>query len=205
MSVILERVKASSAATDPMPPIDLARVLRDYALEPLRRELRTAGARVLVIEDVRAAREVADAAAGFDAAWVQLEALDRLAPPLLARELVRVLRPGGRLVCVLAGGRPLSSLIVRALRGREEGTGEAQVRDDALEAPVPFSAWRHAFEPAIEWRRSRALGALVPPAAAWPSLPPLALGLLAGVEEVIAGWPLVRALGQWTVHEGVRR
>ncbi len=205
MSGILERVEAGSAATDPMPPIDLARVLRDYALEPLRRELRTAGARMLVIDDVRSAREVADTVAGFDAAWVQLEALDGLVLQLLARELARVLRPGGRLVCVLAGARPLSSLMARALRGRAEGTAAAPVGEDAPAARVSFSAWRHAFEPAIEWRRSRALGVLVPPAAAWRSVPPLALGLLAGIEDVIAGWPVVRALGQWTVHEGVRR
>ncbi len=163
---------------------DPARVLRDYDLEPLRRELCPAGGRALVVSGGMGAQPSA-AAGSCDAAWIELESLEGIDPAALASGVARALRPGGRLVCVVPG----------ALRVRQGGGARR----------VGFADWRRAFEPSIEWRRSRAFGLLVPPGAAWPQLHPLTLGLLALGEHVIRRWPMLRALGDWVVHEGVRR
>ncbi len=189
-----------------MPTHDLARVLREYTLEPLRQELRAAFARVLLIEDTAAIEELRGTGVSFDAAWVQLESPGALELERLAGGVVRVLRPGARLVCVVPGAWPLARLLARGLRARGEAPGVLREQIEGRKTSRPaFSAWRRAFEPEISWRRSRALGVLVPPAASWPRLHPLTLGLLATAEDVMGSWPLVRRLGDWTVHEGVRR
>lgn len=163
-------------------PTDLPRVLRESSLEPLRRELRAAGARVLVVEDACGLCRTRDGEP-WDALWIQLESLDGVDLGSLERGVARALRPGGRLVSVVPGARSRSAAAAQPAAG----------------------SWRRAFEPSIEWRRSRALGLLVPPGAGWSRVHPLALALLAAVEEVVAGWPLLRGLGERVVHEGVRR
>jgi SAM-dependent methyltransferase len=184
---------------------DLARVLREFSLESLRRELRTAGARVLVAEDGCGLCRPSEGEP-WDAVWLQLECLDGIEPASLARGTARALRPGGRLVTVVPGAWPLAGLLQRALRGRGEAPGALRSRLDAACARrLPFAAWRRAFEPAIAWRRSRAFGLLVPPAAVSSRLPPLSLAVLAAAEDVVGAWPLLRTLGEWIVHEGVRR
>jgi SAM-dependent methyltransferase len=188
-----------------MPSHDPARVLREYALEPLRRELYRMGARVLVVTDGVGVGELSSTAGLFDAAWVEIEGLEGIDLPVLASGIARALRPGGRLVCVLPGAWPLQGLLARGRRGCSEPPGALRARFGGARRRAAFSAWRRAFEPAIEWRRSRAFGVLVPPAAVWPRLHPLILGLLAMGEDVMRRWPLVRALGDWVVHEGVRR
>lgn len=189
-----------------MQPTDLARVLREYTLEPLRRELRRTDTRMLVIEDARAAAELAPSSTCFDAVWVQLDALEGVDLAALAGGVVRALRPGGRLVCVVPGAWPLGRLLGSALRARGEPPGILRARVAGRPArQVSFSSFRRAFEPSIRWRRSRALGVLVPPATVWGRLSPLTLGLLASAEDVVAGWPLARTLGDYAVHEGVRR
>jgi hypothetical protein len=67
------------------------------------------------------------------------------------------------------------------------------------------ASWRRALEPLVSWRRSRGLDILLPAAPEWPCRHPLSLALLAAAEHVVSGWPLVRGLGRWVVHEGVRR
>jgi SAM-dependent methyltransferase len=188
-----------------MPSHDPVRVLREYALEPLRRELCSSGARVLVVTHGDGVGQRSASAGPFDAVWVEIEALEGIDPAALASGIARALRPGGRLVCVLPGAWPLQRLLARGLRGRGEPPGALRARFGATPRRAGFSAWRRAFEPAIEWRRSRGFGVLVPPARVWPRLHPVALGLLAIGEDVMRQWPVVRTLGDWVVHEGVRR
>ncbi len=167
--------RGEEAGGTPMQTADPARILQQHALDRLRLGLSASAARVLVIEDDAGLRGLASASGPFDAAWLQLESALERDPEALARDLARLLRPGARIVCVLAGARP-------------------SVR-----------AWRHALAPFVAWRRSWALGVLVPSGAAWARLHPLALGLLAAAEQVLAGWPLLRALGERSVNEGLRR
>ncbi|HVO11563.1 MAG TPA: class I SAM-dependent methyltransferase [Vicinamibacteria bacterium] len=163
-------------------------------MEPLRRELRTAGARLLVVTGPRDALELAGSTVSFDAAWIELEAVAGIDLPSLGREVARVLRPGGRLVCVVPGAFPLRRLLARALRGRGE-------RPDG----ASFTAWRRSFGATVSWRRARGFGILVPEAESGQRLPPLSIGLLAAAEHVLCRWPLLRALGERALHEGVRR
>jgi SAM-dependent methyltransferase len=178
--------------------IDPSRVLREYALVPLRRQLRATGARVLVLTDARGAEELAATVTRFDAAWVELETLDGIDLPRLGRELSRLLRPGGQLVCVVPG-RSLRLLLCRALLG-DAGGPPADTPGRAS-----FSAWRRAFEPEVRWGRARAFELLVPRGCEWRRLHPLAIALLAAAEHVVCRWPLLRGLGERVLHEGVRR
>lgn len=194
MSDILEPAGGPSASPGSMPAPDLSRVLYEYALAPLRDALRVAGSRVLIIEGRAGVSELADSPTVVDAVWLQLETLVGLDYRPLADGVARVLRPGGVLVCVTPGDRPL---LRRACRSRHAVAPAA--------GTVTARRLRRELARAIAWRRSRALGVLVPPSACWPRIGPLALGLLAAGEEIVAGWPVARALGEWTVDEGVRR
>ncbi len=71
-------------------------------------------------------------------------------------------------------------------------------------APAGFRC-RRALEPVVSWRRARGIGILSPRSPEWPRRHPLSFALLAGLEQVVAGWPLVRGRGRWVLHEGVRR
>jgi SAM-dependent methyltransferase len=183
-------------------PTDPSRVLREYALEPLRREMRAAGTRVLVVRGARDAAELTGTSARFDAAWIELDSLLGIDVASLGREVGRVLRPGGRLVCVVPGARPLRRVLRRAFRGLEDSGGGSYGNGRPR---ATFSGWRRAFEPSVVWGRARSFGLLVPPAPEWASLHPLMLGLLAGLEHAVGRWPLARALGDHVLHEGVRR
>lgn len=183
---------------------DVARVLRDYGLEALRRSLGRAQGSVVAVSDGIDAGPLATRDGSCDGVWIGIESLEGVDLPALAGEVARALRRGGRLVCVVPGAWPLPRLLVRGLRGRGEPAGARRGVDGGAQR-VSFGAWRRAFEPAIRWRSARAFGALVPPAATWPHLHPLLLGLLAMGEHVMGRWPVVRTLGDWVVHEGVRR
>ncbi len=184
-------------------PSDPSRVLREYVLDPLRRELRVAGARVLLVAGAAETAEMTGTAVTFDAAWIELDSVAGVDLRALGREVTRVLKPGARLVCVVRGVRPLPGLVARALAGGGQGADTAvRTRE---EAGASLSQWRGAFGPAVRWTRARAFGVLVPTGSAWSRLPPLTLAVLASLEHVVCGWPLLRALGERVVHEGVRR
>ncbi len=61
--------------------------------------------------------------------------------------------------------------------------------------------------PDFVWRVSFALGVLVPAPEypRWPARHPGLVALLAGLESLVRGWPLLRGLGDLLVAEGMRR
>lgn len=177
---------------------DPARVLREYTLEPLRAELRSAGSRVLVVRAARAGAELRATSTRFDAAWVEIDTLAGIDAGRLAQDVVRVLRPGGRLVCVVPGAAPLWPSVRGAFR--READADALRRRRAA-----ARAWDGALAPFVEWRHRRGLGVFVPQGGDWPPRHPLAFALLAAVEHPAASRLPFRALGEWTVAEGVRR
>jgi len=96
----------------------------------------------------------------------------------LGRTLARALRPGAPVLLCFRGRRS------PGLREARERLG-------------PDFVWRDAF----------ALGVLVPGAsrAAWVDRHPQAFGILAALEGIVRGWPLLRARGDYLAIEGVRR
>ena len=65
---------------------------------------------------------------------------------------------------MLPGAWPLQRLLARGLRGRGEPPGALRARFGAAPRRAGSRRGGRAFEPAIEWRRSRGFGVLVPPA-----------------------------------------
>ena len=178
---------------------DPARVLREYTLEPLRAELRSAGSRVLVVRGARAGTELrAATSTRFDAAWVEIDTLAETDAVGLAQDVARVLRPGGRLVSVVPGATPLWPSVRGAFRREVDADGLRRRRAGAR-------AWDAALAPFVEWRRRLGLGVFVPQRGDWPRRHPLAFALLAAVEHAAASRLPFRALGEWAVAEGVRR
>lgn len=176
---------------------DPARVLREYALEPLRAELRSAGSRVLFVRGPRSGGELRATSTRFDAAWVELDTLVGVDAEALARDVARVLVPGARLVCVVPGGRPLLPGVRSAFR--RDGD-----RETLRARRAGASAWSAALRDHVEWRRSRAFGVLLP-GGQWPCRHPLSFALLAAAEHALSSIPPFRELGEWIVQEGVRR
>jgi hypothetical protein len=185
---------------------DPARVLRDHVLEPLRAALGARGARLLVVLDAAAAGGLAEAGTEYDAAWVGLERTDGVDVERLGRDLGHALRPGAPLACVVRGAWPLPATLARALRGTGDVPGVMRARVEGRPSErVSLGAWRHSLAPWFIEQRVRAFGVLVPPAAAWEALHPLILDVLAAAEQVVAGWPVARALGERVLVEAVRR
>ena len=182
---------------------DPARVLRDYALEPVRRGL---GAGPLVVEDAASAVALAQQAATFDAAWVALDSVAGIDVAALGGELGRLLRPGARLACVVPGLWPLPATAARALRASGAVPGALRTRvEGGPRERVSLAEWRRSLAPGFTLQRVRGFGVLVPPSASWQALQPLVLDVLAAAEQVVAGWPIVRALGERVLLEAVRR
>jgi hypothetical protein len=114
----------------------------------------------------------------------------------LGAALAGCLRPGARVLLCLPGRLPLPALLQRALRARRRWRRGYTVGD---------AAW--ALGPAFAWHASCALGVLVPGAAQreWIAEHPQAFAALAALEEPLRSWPLLRALGEYTVLDGRRR
>jgi hypothetical protein len=185
---------------------DPARVLRDHVLEPLREALSAPGGRLLVVGDAAAAAGLAGAGTQYDAAWVGLERTDGVDAEGLGRDLGRALRPGARLACVVPGSWPLPATLARALRATGEGQGALRARVEGRPTErVSLAEWRRVLDPWFTRPRVRGFGVLVPPSASWQALQPLVLDALAAAEQVVAGWPIARALGERVLLEAVRR
>jgi SAM-dependent methyltransferase len=160
--------------------------------------------------ELRAAEDVAGAGEGFDGAYSGFGALNCADLPLVARGLASALNPRAPLLLSLLGRRPLPALVERALTGK--GTDRLRVRPrvGGVEVPAVYpglSEARRAFGDAFAWSGAAALGVLVPAPSheAWVRLHPQAFGLLAALEGLVRGWPLLRSLGDHVLLEGERR
>lgn len=147
---------------------------------------------------------------GFDGAYSNFGALNCADRPAVGRALSRALRPGAPVVFVLVGAHPLPATLRHALTARDDlrPRREPTVGGRPVDATYPgLAALRTSFGPGLTWTHASALGVLVPPpdAAGWVSAHPQAYGLLALLERAVRGWPLLRALGDHVVLEGVRR
>jgi hypothetical protein len=173
-----------------------------------RRRAFVAGRRVLEISTDASGGASPRAAEEYDGAWVDLASLEGVDLPGLGRRVAAALAPGAPVVCVVPGAWPLARVLRRALRGGEGPIGRAR---DRLEGRPParasLSQWREAFGPEFSWRRARALGLLLAPAADDDEIvrSPGALALLGAVEHVIGTWPAFRGLGERILLEGERR
>jgi SAM-dependent methyltransferase len=110
--------------------------------------------------------------------------------------LAHCLRSGAAVLLCAPGRFPLPAVIERALRGR----GARGV------CPSPTTVI-HALGPAFSWDAIRGFGILVPGPRhrGWIEDHPQTFGILAAVERLIRGWPLVAELGDTLVLEGQRR
>jgi SAM-dependent methyltransferase len=159
---------------------------------------------------VLAAESVAEIDGPFDGAYSDFGALNRADLAVVGRALAGALRPGAPVLLSLMGPWPLPAAVARALTGMGESRrgSEPRLADLPVAAtyPSPREA-REALGPAFVWRGGFALGVLLPgPAqAGFAERNPQVFGLLAMLESVCRGWPLLRALGDYHVLEGVRR
>jgi SAM-dependent methyltransferase len=158
----------------------------------------------------RAAEDVAALGGPFDAAYSDFGVLNCADLSAVGRGLAQVLRPGAPVVVSVMGARPLPLGVERALTARGEARGRRPPHVGGLPVAVHHKGLhglRHELGDAFTWRRCFALGVLVPGPdhGAWAARHPIAFGALAAVEGVVRGWPVLRALGDHLVLEGVRR
>lgn len=180
---------ASPAIPDPVSRLFL------HVLDERRRALFPSGARVLELKRGGPAPGAPEGA--LDGAWAGPGALDGVSPALLGRWLALALRPGSPVLLCVENGRPLPALLARALTGQGP-------RPSVSTNPRELRA---ALGAAFEWRRTSALGVLLPApgGAAWAAAKPQLFGLLAALEGLVRSWPVLRGLGTMAVLEGVRR
>lgn len=135
------------------------------------------------------------------AAFAGPDTVARLGPEEVGRRVREWLPAGAPFLLAVSGARPLPAIFERAL------TAAGDWRPRSAAARSHGGGLRDAFGPGLEWRGGFALGVLLPgrARAAWAAAHPLAFGLLAVGEELVRRWPIVRALGEITVLEGVRR
>jgi hypothetical protein len=162
-----------------------------HVLQDRRSELFPPGVSVL---EVGGEAPVRACGAGFAAP----EVAERLGPAEVGRRLFVGLPAGAPVLVAFPGALPLPALLQRLLRAKEEADGPSRLGVRNL---------RRALGPGLEWRRTLALGVLLPGRreAAWAAEHPQTFGILAALEELVRGWPGLRALGEITVLEGVRR
>jgi hypothetical protein len=192
----------------PAATVSSVRPAMDFVLEQARRRLELPGRRTLVLVDGAAETAPGEEAGPYDAAWIAPVRLEGLDVGRLGRVVAALLRPGAPLACVVPGCWPLVAVLERALLG----VGDLPVpRRARLEGRSPgclsAAAWKRAFGPGFRWHRLRGVGVLVPARSSGVEVErrALVLGLLAAAEHVIGGWPVVRALGDRLLLEGVRR
>jgi hypothetical protein len=169
-----------------LPEANAVQRLYEDVLRMRARALFPEGARVLESED--------EDGPGQAALW---QPRTTIALRERASRLRERLTPGAPVLVALPGSYPLPAMIARAL----QGTGGWQPGGARLRE------MRGALGEGWEWREAFALGALLPgpDRGEWAEAHPGAFGLLAIAEELTRRWPIVRALGETTVLEGVRR
>jgi SAM-dependent methyltransferase len=159
---------------------------------------------------VLAAESVAEIDGPFDGAYSDFGALGGADLGAVGRALAGALRPGAPVLFSLVGPWPLPAIVARALTGVGESRRGSEPRLGDVPVATPCTSPREAREAlgtAFEWHGGFALGVLLPgPAqAGFAARNPQAFGLLAMLESVCRGWPLLRALGDHNAIEGTRR
>ena len=178
------------------------------ALEACRSRLARDGRKVLVVAGEIGEEAALETPGSFDAAWIAPGSTRGLDVAALGRRVAAALRPASPVACAIPGCWPLPAVLEKALRGTGEWAGPRRARAEGREAPcLSASSWRRAFGPGFSWHHVRAVGVLLPlrPKAEWAERHALSLGVLAAAEHVIASWPLLRALGDRLLLEGIRR
>jgi SAM-dependent methyltransferase len=159
----------------------------------------------------RAAEDVAGAGSGFDGVYSGFGALNCADLAAVAAGLEAALRPGAAVLLSLMAPRPLPALLEQALTGRGElPRGLCHPLVGGTPLPVSYPGLREVkrgFGPSFAWTGAFALGVLIPGPghAGWASRHPQCFGLLAALESLVRRWPILRALGDHMVVEGVRR
>ena len=179
-----------------------------HALDACRRRLARDGRKVFVVSDDVDGRAELEQPRSFDAAWIAPHTVDGLDVAALGRRVATALQPGAPVACSIPGCWPLPAVLERALRGTGELPRPRRARVEGRGAPcISASSWREAFGADFSWHHVRGVGVLLPlrPDAAWAERNALFLGVLAAAEHVSGSWPLLRALGERVLLEGVRR
>jgi len=163
----------------------------------------------LVFEE-RAAEEVAGCGAGFGGAYSDFGALNCADLPAVGLGLAAILEPGAPVLFSVMGAHPLPATIVSALTGRGRPRGDQSPRVAGRDVPTRYPAptsFRRLLGPAYAWRSLAALGVFVPDPnfASWTERHPRLFRGLAALEARARAWPMLRALGDHLVFEGVRR
>jgi hypothetical protein len=161
---------------DDPPGANPVRLLYRHGLEERGRRLFPAGGRILVLP------RVSDEAGPFDGAYAGPGALDGADLETVGRSLAAALRPGAPVLLCIARRRPGTASV---------SLGEARAR----------------LGPGLRWSAAFGLGVLLPGEARdeWARRHPLAFGILAALESVVRGWPVLRGLGEYVALEGARR
>jgi SAM-dependent methyltransferase len=157
-----------------------------------------------------AAEDLAELGGTFDGAFSDFGALNCADLGAVGRGLAAALRPGAPVLLSLIGPRPAPATLRRWLTGMGTPRGERDPVVGGVPIPVQYptpAQARAALGPAFAWHGGFALGLLVPPpdAAAWAQSHPQTFGVLAALEGLAGGWPLLRGLGDHVVLEGRRR
>jgi SAM-dependent methyltransferase len=160
--------------------------------------------------EVRAAEDVAQAGEVFDGAYSGFGALNCADLASVARGLAAALRPGAPVIVSLLGPRPLPAVIERALTGRGFERFRGAPRVGGIELPVAYprlGELKRALGSEFVWTHAFALGVLIPGPghAGWVARHPQTFGVLAALDHVVRGWPILRSMGDHVVLEGERR
>lgn len=194
--------------SDPVPAVSSVRPALDFSLEEARRRLGAPGKQILVVTGGGEVDGGGEASGPFDAAWIAPARLEGLDVGELGRRVAAILRPRAAVACVIPGCWPLPAVLERALLGVGDLPWPRRARVEGRPACcISAAAWREAFGSDFSWHRARGVGVLVPARSSGDrgERRALVLGLLAAAEHVIGSWPVVRALGDRILLEGVRR
>ncbi|HYM10055.1 MAG TPA: methyltransferase domain-containing protein [Bryobacterales bacterium] len=126
----------------------------------------------------------------------------------VAAELARLVRPGGRVALCLMGRFCLWETVWYLLRG-EPGKAFRRRRGAVRASPgfpvfyPPAAAIVADFAPAFRLARRRGIGVFVPPS--YVKAPPGLCAVLAWLDRLLAGWPLLRSMGDHCLLTFVRK
>ncbi len=151
--------------------------------------------------------------APFDAAYSDFGALNCVDLERFGRGLADVLAPGAPVLFSIMGRWPLPAWAAWSLTPlglRQEPPRRATPRVGGRPVPTAFPSFaelRRKMGAAFVWQPPRALGVLVPDPhfAPWLARHRRAFAALAGLEELLRGWPVLRGLGDHLLFEGRRR